>query len=139
MARTKQTARRSTGGKAPRKRVAGKAVGKSLATHGNSNKKQKPHRYRPGTVALREIRRYQKSTDLLIPKLPFQRLVREIAQDINSDLRFQYSAILALQQVAEAYLVGVFEDSNLCAIHAKRVTVMPKDIQLARRIRGERR
>ncbi|OXB71560.1 UNVERIFIED_CONTAM: hypothetical protein H355_000031 [Colinus virginianus] len=99
---------------------------------------KKPHRYRPGTVALREIRRYQKSTDLLIRKLPFQRLVREIAQDFKTDLRFQSSAVLALQEAAEAYLVGLFEDTNLCAIHAKRVTIMPKDIQLARRIRGER-
>ena len=99
---------------------------------------KKPHGYRPGTVALREIRRYQKSTDLLIRKLPFQRLVREIAQDIKTDLRFQSSAIMALQEASEAYLVGLFEDTNLCAIHAKRVTIMPKDIQLARHIRGER-
>ena len=99
---------------------------------------KKPHRYRPGTVALREIRKYQKSTELLIRKLPFQRLVREIAQDFKTDLRFQSSAVLALQEAAEAYLVGLFEDTNLCAIHAKRVTIMPKDIQLARRIRGER-
>ena len=74
----------------------------------------------------------------MIRKLPFQRLVREIAQDFKSDLRFQGSAVLALQEAAEAYLVGLFEDTNLCAIHAKRVTIMPKDIQLARRIRGER-
>eukprot|EP00075_Anas_platyrhynchos_P004255 XP_012950405.3 histone H3.3 [Anas platyrhynchos] len=93
---------------------------------------------RPGTVALREIRRYQKSTELLIRKLPFQRLVREIAQDFKTDLRFQSAAIGALQEASEAYLVGLFEDTNLCAIHAKRVTIMPKDIQLARRIRGER-
>ena len=99
---------------------------------------KKPHRYRPGTVALREIRRYQKSTDLLIRKLPFQRLVREIAQDFKTELRFQSSAIMALQEASEYYLVGLFEDTNLCAIHAKRVTIMPKDIQLARRIRGER-
>jgi len=91
-----------------------------------------------GTVALREIRRYQKSTDLLIRKLPFQRLVREIAQDFKTDLRFQSAAVAALQEASEAYLVGLFEDTNLCAIHAKRVTIMPKDIQLARRIRGER-
>ena len=97
-----------------------------------------PFRYRPGTVALREIRKYQKSTELLIRKLPFQRLVREIAQDFKTDLRFQSSAVLALQEAAEAYLVGLFEDTNLAAIHAKRVTIMPKDIQLARRIRGER-
>ncbi|CAH2017649.1 unnamed protein product [Acanthoscelides obtectus] len=100
---------------------------------------KKPHRYRPGTVALREIRRYQKSTELLIRKLPFQRLVREIAQDFKTDLRFQSSAVMALQEASEAYLVGLFEDTNLCAIHAKRVTIMPKDIQLARRIRGERK
>jgi histone H3 len=130
-----QTARKSTGGKAPRKQLATKAARKSAPATGGV---KKPHRYRPGTVALREIRRYQKSTDLLIRKLPFQRLVREIAQDFKSDLRFQGSAVLALQEAAEAYLVGLFEDTNLCAIHAKRVTIMPKDIQLARRIRGER-
>ncbi|NWY19963.1 H3 protein, partial [Aphelocoma coerulescens] len=95
MARTKQTARKSTGGKAPRKQLATKAARKSAPATGGV---KKPHRYRPGTVALREIRRYQN----------------------------------------EAYLVGLFEDTNLCAIHAKRVTIMPKDIQLARRIRGER-
>ena len=99
---------------------------------------KKPHRYRPGTVALHEIRRYQKSTELLIRKLPFQHLVREIAQDIKIDLRFQSAAIMALQKSLEAYLVGLFEDSNLCAIHAKQVTIMPKDIQLARHIRGKR-
>ncbi|GBF89026.1 histone [Raphidocelis subcapitata] len=106
MARTKQTARKSTGGKAPRKQLATKAARKSAPATGGV---KKPHRYRPGTVALREIRKYQKSTELL-----------------------------ALQEAAEAYLVGLFEDTNLCAIHAKRVTIMPKDIQLARRIRGER-
>ena len=106
---------------------------------------KKRYRYRPGTVALKQIRQYQKSTELLIRKLPFQRLVREIACDqdvITSPLcgkvRFQSAAIMALQEASEAYLVGLFEDSNLCAIHAKRVTIMPKDIQLARRIRGER-
>ncbi|KAL0784202.1 hypothetical protein Bca101_000447 [Brassica carinata] len=99
---------------------------------------KEPHRFRPGTVALREIRKYQKSTELLIRKLPFQRLVREIAQDFKTDLRFQSSAVAALQEAAEAYLVGLFEDTNLCAIHAKRVTIMPKDIQLARRIRGQK-
>lgn len=86
------------------------------------------HRFRPGTVALREIRKFQKSTELLIRKLPFQRLVREIAQEYKSDLRFQSQAVLALQEAAEAYMVGLFEDTNLCAIHAKRVTIMPKDI-----------
>ena len=89
-------------------------------------------------MALREIRRYQKSTDLLIKKAPFQRLVREVAQDFKADLRFQSSAVMAMQEASEAYLVGIFEDTNLCAIHARRVTIMPKDMQLARRIRGER-
>merc|ERR1711906_47090 len=117
------------------KQLATKAARKSAPTAGGV---KKPHRYRPGTVALREIRKYQKSTDLLLRKLPFQRLVREIAQDYKTDLRFQSLAVLALQEASEAYLVGLFEDTNLCAIHAKRVTIMPKDIQLARRIRGER-
>ena len=103
-------------------------------------------RYKPGTVALREIRRYQRSTDLLISKLPFAHVVREVADDFiraNYDssasavgLRWQSSAILALQEATEAYLVHLFEDANLCAIHAKRVTIMQRDIQLARRIRG---
>lgn len=135
MARTKQTARKSTGAKAPRKQLASKAARKSAPATGGI---KKPHRFRPGTVALREIRKYQKSTDLLIRKLPFQRLVREIAHEYKAELRFQSSAVLALQEAAEAYLVGLFEDVNLCAIHAKRVTIMTKDIQLARRIRGER-
>ena len=106
---------------------------------------KKRYRYRPGTVALKQIRQYQKSTELLIRKLPFQRLVREIASDSDviksslcGEVRFQSAAIMALQEATEAYLVGLFEDSNLCAIHARRVTIMPKDIQLARRIRGER-
>ena len=143
MARTKQTARKSTGGKAPRKQLALKAAkqaAKSAPSPGGGIKK--PHRYRPGTVALREIRRYQKSTDLLIRKLPFQRLVREVCEHNigrkGSTMKFQASAILAMQEAAEAYLVGLFEDTNLCAIHAKRVTIKQKDMQLARRIRGER-
>ena len=126
------------------KKAAAKAAKKSgqKAPQGGVKKR---YRYRPGTVALKQIRRYQKSMELLIRKLPFQRLVREIASDsdvIRSSLcgkvRFQSAAIMALQEASEAYLVGLFEDSNLCAIHAKRVTIMPKDIQLARRIRGER-
>ena len=84
-----------------------------------------------------EIRRYQKTTELLIRKLPFQRLIREIAQEYKSHLRFQSSAIMALQEATEAFLIGLFEDTNLCAIHAKSVTIMPKDIQLARRICGD--
>ena len=132
-----------TGQKMPRIGFPKKALKKKKtpankpAAAGNQGGK-KPHRYRPGTVALREIRRYQKSTELLIRKLPFQCLVREITQDFKTELRFQSSAIMALQEASEYYLVGLFEDTNLCAIHAKRVTIMPKDIQLARRIRGER-
>ncbi|KAF8807256.1 histone H3 [Phlegmacium glaucopus] len=137
MARTKQTARKSTGGKAPRKQLASKSAARKTASNVAGGVK-KPHRFRPGTVALREIRRYQKSTELLIRKLPFQRLVREIAQDFKTDLRFQSSAVMALQEAAEAYLVSLFEDTNLAAIHAKRVTIQPKDLALARRLRGER-
>lgn len=116
--------------------VAGKAP-RSIAT-ANKKKEKKPHRYRPGTVALREIRRYQKSTEFLIKRLPFQRLVREITNDTKDGVRFQSAALEALQCAAEAFLVGLFEDTNLCALHAKRVTIMPKDMQLARRLRGER-
>jgi histone H3 len=142
MARTKQTARKSMGGKAPRKQIASKAAKKatpssSLATASSSQAAGGKRRYRPGTVALREIRRYQKSTELLIRKMPFQRLVREIAQEAKMDLRFQSPAIAALQEAAESYLVTLFEDTNLCAIHAKRVTIFPRDMQLARRIRGD--
>jgi histone H3 len=134
MARTKQSARRFTGGNAPQRPLATKVARRSPATGGV----KKPHRYRPGTVALGQIRRYQKSTELLIRKLPFQRLVKEVAQDFKSDLRFQSHAIMALQEASEAYLVNLFEDTNLCAINAGRVTIKPKDMQLARRIRGER-
>ena len=147
MARTKQTARKSTGGKAPRKQLATKVRTRKEAPATGGVKK--PHRYRPGTVALREIRRYQKSTDLLMMKRPFGRLVREIMQvevtDITNakrythvDYRMTGSSLFALQEATEAYHVGLFEDTNLCAIHAKRKTIMPKDMQLARRIRGER-
>ena len=156
MARTKKMARKKTGKiphqnlvpKAPRKTLSQEQARKNAAKAAAAAQKnlgnfqtgglKKPMWYRPGTVALREIRRYQKTTELLIRKLPFSRLVREIAQDFKTNLRFQAQAIGALQEAAEAYLIGLFEDTNLCAIHAKRVTIMPKDIQLARRIRGER-
>ncbi|XP_065575987.1 uncharacterized protein LOC136037278 [Artemia franciscana] len=117
MARIKQTARKSTGGKAPRKQLATKAARKSAPATGGV---KKPHRYRPGTVTLREIRRYQKSTELLIRKLPFQRLVREIAQDFKTDLRFQSSAVMALQEAREADLVGLFDDTNFAIIVLRR-------------------
>lgn len=94
-------------------------------------------RFRPGTVALREIRRYQKSVDLLISKAPFQRFIRSISDGIDTQLRFQSSAYLALQEASESYLIGLLEDANVCAIHAQRITIMKKDLDLARRIRGE--
>ena len=142
MARTKQTARKSTGGKAPRFQLATKAARRSAPASGGV---KKPHCYRPGTVALREIHHCQKSTDLLIRKLPFQRLAREVLQDLNKPgysprftaERFQATGLLAIQESVEAFSVRLFEDVNLCAIHARRVTNMPKDMQLALRIRGE--
>ena len=102
------------------------------------SEKQKKFKWRPGTRALWEIRFYQKSTSLLLRRIPFLRLIREVAQDFKMDLRFTADATYTLQCASEDYLVRLFEDSNLCAIHAKRVTIMPKDIQLAWRIRDER-
>jgi histone H3/H4 len=97
----------------------------------------KPRRFRPGTVALREIRRYQKSTDLLIRKLPFQRLVREVAHDFNTNMRFQDAALNCLQEAVEAEVVVNMENGNLAAIHSGRVTLMEKDLKLAWRIKDE--
>ena len=125
----------STGGKAPRKQLATKAPRKSTPATGGV---KKPHRWRPGTVALREIRRFQKSTNLLIAMLPFSRLVREIAQDVGHrgyNYRFQSAAIYALQEAAEAYLVQFLDDTNLCATHRKQVTITPKDMYLVQRMR----
>jgi histone H3 len=141
MARTKQTARISSCG--PPKTLSAK---QPRSKTGGGVKK--PHRYRPGTVALREIRRYQKSTELLIRKLPFQRLVRQIAQEIQSEaslmektfaeggIRFTSEAMGALHAAAEAHIIQLFEDTNRCAIHGKRVTIMVKDLYLAKRLRG---
>lgn len=136
MANLAQMVRPSTGGKVAALKSMKKAVQAKNAAPDAQKGVKKPHRFRPGTVALREIRKFQKTTELLIRKLPFQRLVREIAQDIKADLRFQGSALEALQEAAEAYLISVFEDANLCAIHAKRTTLMSQDITLAQRIRG---
>jgi histone H3 len=113
-----------------------KAIVKKTAPAEGGMKKK--FRFRPGTVALREIKKYQKATELLLAKAPFQRFVRAICDGIDGQLRFQANALLALQEAAESYLTGLFEDANLCAIHANRVTVMKKDMELARRIRGER-
>ena len=169
MARTKQTARKTgeaafgkgypsaTYSKPAGKKVVSKNVMDTIAA-GRRRKESATHervmpkvqrdptkRYykrKPGTRSLREIAYYQKRVKLLIPKLRFQRLFREIITDPQIvhrvDLRVQANAILAAQEASEAFLLGLYEDSNLCAIHAKRVTLMPKDIHLAQRIRGER-
>ncbi len=99
---------------------------------------KKTHRFKPGTVALREIRRFQKAAGLLIRKQPFYRLAREISQDYSTDIRFQQSALNILQIYIESKLINMFENANLVAIHAKRVTLMPKDLQLARRVMHDR-
>ena len=103
-----------------------------------SSKMRRRFRSRPGVVALREIKKLQRSTELLVPRLPFQKVVKDICSKINQDLRFSSQGLLALQESAESFMTGLFEDSYMCTIHAKRVTLMPKDMQLARRIRGER-
>ncbi|BGP09367.1 histone H3 [Rhodotorula toruloides] len=140
MAPKKVTAKAATGGKVPRKQLAAKAARKQPPAPGVGGVKR-PHRYRPGAVALREIRRYQKSTELLLQKTPFRRLVREILESVmgKTEIRWRASAMEVLQEAAEAYLVSLFEDTNPAAIHAKRVTIQPKDMQLVRRIRGETR
>eukprot|EP00741_Cyanophora_paradoxa_P003973 tig00000743_g3860.t1 len=146
MARIKQTAKKSTGGKAPRKKLATKAARRSAPAAGGV---KKPHRYRPGrTVALREIRKYQKTTNPLIPYAPFKRLVQEIGSEIAKEkneegadpkieLRWTREAIECLREASEMQLIKHFEEANLLAIHRRRITIQPKDIQLARRIRGE--
>ena len=122
MVKTKQTVWRTRdSGKQPQKLLKNKSLCKTLQNPQGlkTGGVKKPMWYRPGTVALREIRRYQRTGELLIRKLPFTWLVREIAQDFKTDLRFQREAIAALQEAAEAYLVGLFKDTNLCTIHAK--------------------
>ncbi|CAD8057093.1 unnamed protein product [Paramecium primaurelia] len=127
MARTKE-------GKEMSKKSIAKTSGKKMKS---KRKERKPHRFRPGTVALKEIRKFQESSRLLIRKIPFQRLIREIAGVNEKEMRFQSSAIFALQEATEAFIVNLLEDSVLCAHHAKRMTVMQRDINLARRIRGD--
>ncbi|KAK9841562.1 hypothetical protein WJX74_007955 [Apatococcus lobatus] len=132
MARVKQKTPHTAGKKTLPARAQRGSPGKPSVTS-----PRKPHRFRPGTVALREIRRYQRSTDLLIRKLPFARLCREITNSFAPEpFRWTAEALLAIQEAAEDFMVHLLEDCNLCAIHAKRVTIMPKDLQLARRIRG---
>ena len=175
MARTKQTARRSSGGRFPPDRYSRSIHGGPLPVNfqfrpppepqlpvqrpfaenedGNTRRRtarenqrrrwealgvKRPRRWRPGVVALREIQKFQKSTECLIPKARFQRLVREIFHRIKSDIRVQSTALLALQEAAEMYLVELYEDSVMCAVHGRRVTIQPKDIVLARKLRGEK-
>ena len=123
------------GGKQLRKHISHKVLRKGIIPTGGV---KKPHRYHPGMVALREIRRYQRSTENLIKRTPFQKLIREISQEYricpdgpgtpSVQVRFQSTAIAALQEAAENYIVGLFEDVNLLAIHARHVTIMPRDI-----------
>ena len=132
------------GGKQPRKGIIHKMLRKGMRPTGGI---KKPHRYRSGMVALREIRRYQASTENLIKCTPFQKLLREISQEFricpdgpgtsSVQVRFQSTAIAALQEAAENYIVGLFEDLNLLTIHARQVTIMPRDIRLALRICGD--
>ncbi|OIV96989.1 hypothetical protein TanjilG_31880 [Lupinus angustifolius] len=135
MVRAMQTARIFTNGKTPRMRLAEIAARKS-STRISAVKKHR--RFKPGSVALKEIKKYQKSTENLIPKLPFQRLVQEIGQKIKPGLRFQDIAIASLQEAAEAYVVKLFEDTLFCATHAKRVTIVPDDMKLARMMKEEK-
>ena len=124
MVRTKITARKEIGD--------GKSVRSKKSSKGSARRKR---RFRPGTVALREIRKYQKSTELLIRKIPFQRLVREIVYKMkDKDFKFQSTALLALQEASEGFLVNMFDQCNHIAIHGKRTTVMVKDIRLWKRL-----
>jgi histone H3 len=133
--------------KGPRKAIASRVAHKSGIVGAKLAKKQlnengamkKTFRWRPGTVALREVRKLQKSTESLIAKAPFRRLVREVAEaKFKTGLRFASTALDAIQEATEAYVVNLLEDANLCALHANRVTAMPKDLMLAKRLRGER-
>jgi histone H3 len=126
----------------PRKSVASRKTyteGRISAKQAVAAAPKKAHRWRPGTVALREIRKYQATTTTLIPKAPFRRLVREMASSIKETIRMRSTALEAIQEAAEAYITSVIGDANLCAIHAKRVTLFPRDMHLALKLRGERR
>ncbi|KDQ50486.1 hypothetical protein JAAARDRAFT_211657 [Jaapia argillacea MUCL 33604] len=136
MARSKGTARKTLRGKSSRLQRAAKSPRHTIQISTSGVKK--PHHCHPCTVVFWEIRRYQKSTDFLIRKLPFQRLLREIAQDFQTYLRFQLTAIAALQEASESYLVSLFKETNYAAIHAKRVTIQSKDLAFALRFRGIR-
>jgi len=137
MPKSKVAAKAKAATKAMKVKGSSKAIKKSAPAEGGMKDKRN-RRFKAGTVTLREIKRYQKSVDMLLPRASFQRLVRNITMDMDHQLRFQSQALQALQEASEAYIVGLFEDTNLCAIHAKRVTVQKKDMDLARRIRGDK-
>ena len=137
MPKTKVAAKAKEDMKKAMKMQKSKQIKKTAPAEGGM-KEKKARKNRPGTVSLREVKKYQKSINMLLPRAPFQRLVRSICMDMDDQLRFQPDALFALQEATEAYVVGLFEDTNLCAIHAKRVTVQKKDMDLARRIRGDR-
>ena len=134
MARTKQIVRNNIARKEPRKMLARKEPKRVVAKPESKNRRK----MKPGVRAILQIRHYQKTTETLIPKKSFQRVVREIAQEMDPSLRFQSAAIAAIQEAAESYLTGLYEDANICAIHGGRQTIKPIDIVLARRIRGEK-
>ena len=131
MARSKQTARVATPQALAKRALAGLARRNAPAPE----TAKKTHRYRPGTVALREIRKYQKTTHFLIALAPFNRFVREISQDRSKDMRWSINAVHALQESAESFLVTLMEETNLAAIHRKRITIAPKDMDLVKKLR----
>lgn len=149
MPKTKISAKAVTDAKTPKQILADKkaahasktkAIKKSAPATGGmkEDKERKKIRYKAGTVALREVKRYQKSMDCLLPRAPFLRILKQIAKEHNDEMRWNSQAVQALQEAAEAYIVGVFEDTSLCAVHAKRQTILKKDMDLARRLRGDR-
>lgn len=137
MPKSKAAAKAKAATKMPTKVKGSKAIKKTAPAEGGV-KDKKARRNKPGTTTLREIKKYQRTVNMLLPRASFQRLVKSITEEMDHKLRFQSQALQALQEASEAYIVGLFEDTNLCAIHAKRVTVQKKDMDLARRIRGDR-
>jgi histone H3 len=133
-AQTKQTAVKSKATKRP----LGSKTGKKSAGSSGSAGVKKSFRWRPGTVALRQVKKLQQTTGTLIARAPFSRLVREIAESHKAGLRFQSSAVAAIQEATESFVIGLLGDANLTALHANRVTALPRDLQLVRRLRGER-
>ena len=132
-----RTGRKDIGGKMPK--IGIKTLLRPMGVPGSKRLKrpQKTRCYWPGMQALHEIRQFQKFTELLIPKQAFLRVACQILQRESPSSQIQTSAVLALHKAAEAYLIFLMEDTNLCGIHTKRVMILPKDMQLVRRIRGK--